>query len=202
MPIDTALALAGFAFVMSASPGPGNFLLLTSGVNFGFARSVPLMLGISLGFLTMVALVGLGLGHLLTTFPLIGLGIRLACGVYVVWLAIRIARSRSLGSGDETRVGKPFSFTEAAMLQLFNPKAWTVAIIVTASYVDPATPRKSLAVLLLIFAAVNIPTISIWAVSGTALRLFLGQGNRVVWFNLAMAALLLAAMAPVILAGA
>ena len=91
MPIDTVLALAGFAFVMSASPGPGNFLLLTSGVNFGFVRSIPLILGISLGFLTMVALVGLGLGHLLKVFPLIGLGIRLACGVYVVWLAIRIA---------------------------------------------------------------------------------------------------------------
>jgi len=72
---------------------------------------------------------------------------------------------------------------------------------VTASYVDPGAPRKSLAVLLLVFAAVNIPTISIWAASGTALRLFLDQGNRVVCFNLAMAALLLAAMAPVIFAG-
>lgn len=201
MPIDTALALAGFAFVMSASPGPGNFLLLTSGVNFGFARSIPLIFGISMGFLTMVALVGLGLGHLLKAFPLVGLSVRLTCGLYVVWLAIRIARSRSLGPSGETRVGEPFSFADAAMLQLLNPKAWTVAIIVTASYVDPAAPRTSLAVLVLIFAAVNIPTISIWAMSGTALRLFLGQGNRVVWFNHAMAALLLAAMAPVIFAG-
>lgn len=59
---DMALALMGFAFVMSISPGPGNFLLLASGANFGFARSLPLMLGISGGFLAMVFAIGLGLG--------------------------------------------------------------------------------------------------------------------------------------------
>ncbi|MCY0094642.1 LysE family translocator [Hoeflea ulvae] len=199
MPIDSALALMGFAFVMSASPGPGNFLLLTSGANFGFTRSIPLILGISLGFLSMVGMVGLGLGQLLKSFPVLELGIRLACGFYVLWLALKIARSRSLGSGGETIVGAPFGFAEAAMLQLFNPKAWTVAIIVTASYVDPSAPRKSLIALVLIFAIVNIPTISIWAVSGTALKRFLDKGSRIVVFNHVMAMVLVAAMIPVLL---
>ena len=68
MTADLFLALTGFAFVMSISPGPGNFLLLASGVNFGFVRSIPLVLGISLGFLTMVLLVGLGVGQILQRY--------------------------------------------------------------------------------------------------------------------------------------
>ncbi|KGF69342.1 lysine transporter LysE [Hoeflea sp. BAL378] len=202
MPLDTALALMGFAFVMSVSPGPANFLLLASGANFGFARTLPLVFGVSLGFLSMVALVGLGLGQILKSHPLIGIAVKTACGLYVLWLAAKIARSRSLGSGESTEIGRPFSFAQAAMLQLFNPKAWTVAIIVTATYVEPGAPVKSLIALVLVFAAVNLPSISLWAASGTALRSFLAHGNRIAVFNIAMAILLVASMAPVLLAAA
>ncbi|MEQ8305986.1 MAG: LysE family translocator [Hoeflea sp.] len=199
MPLDTVLALAGFAFVMSVSPGPGNFLLLASGANFGFVRSIPLILGICLGFLSMVVLVGLGLGQVFKAYPLIGIAIRTACGVYIVWLAAKLVRSRSLGAEDGPRLGQPFTFLEAALLQLLNPKAWTVALIVTATYVDPGAPVKSLLALVVLFAGVNIPSISIWAASGTALRRFLAQDNRAAVFNIAMAILLLASMAPVLL---
>ena len=202
MPLDTALALMGFAFVMSVSPGPANFLLLASGANFGFARTLPLVFGVSLGFLSMVALVGLGLGQILKSHPLIGIAVKTVCGLYVLWLAARIARSRSLGPGESTEIGRPFSFAQAAMLQLFNPKAWTVAIIVTATYVEPGAPVKSLIALVLVFAAVNLPSISLWAASGTALRSFLAHGNRIAVFNIAMAILLVASMAPVLLAAA
>jgi len=202
LPIETAFALAGFAFVMSASPGPGNFLLLASGVNFGFGRSLPLIFGISLGFLAMVVMVGLGLGQLLKDHPLLGEIIRIACGIYVVWLAVKIGRSRSLGPDGEQKIGKPFTFVQAAMLQLVNPKAWTVAIIVTGSYVDPQRPVASLAVLVGLFALVNIPSISLWAISGKALRSTLEQGHRIVVFNIAMALLLVGSMAPVILSAA
>ena len=196
MPFDAILALAGFAFVMSVSPGPGNFLLLASGVNFGFVRSLPLILGISLGFLSMVVMVGLGLGRIFDAFPLAGHVIRLACGIYVVWLAIKMARSRSLAPQGDEQIGKPFSFAQAAALQLVNPKAWTVAFILTATYVDPSRPAASLAMMVPVFAVVNLPSISLWAISGKALRLFLGQGRRIVVFNILMAALLLISMAP------
>ncbi|WP_339761658.1 LysE family translocator [uncultured Hoeflea sp.] len=199
MPLDTIFALAGFAFVMSVSPGPGNFLLLASGANFGFIRSLPLVLGISLGFLYMVVLVGLGLGQVFDIFPLTGHIIRLTCGIYVVWLAVKMARSGSLGPQGEQPIGKPFSFAQAAALQLVNPKAWTVAFILTASYVDPNRPAASLATLVPIFAFVNLPSISLWAISGKALRRFLGQGQRLFVFNILMAALLVLSMVPVLL---
>jgi len=202
MALDTALALVGFAFVMSISPGPGNFLLLASGVNFGFARSLPLLFGISLGFLAMVCAVGLGLGQIMATYSDISVVLRLACALYVAWLAWRIAKSRSLGSGNSDNMDKPLTFAQAATLQLVNPKAWAVALIVTASYMSPEAPVVSLMTIVPIFAAVNLPAIAVWAVSGVGLRRFLASGNRIAVFNLVIAGLLIASMAPVLLSAA
>lgn len=198
---ETALALAGFAFVMSISPGPGNFLLLASGANFGFRRTVPAVLGISLGFLTMVFLVGIGLGEVLERFPFLTLALKLACGAYVLWLAAKIARSRALGPNEPGRIDRPVSFVQAALLQLVNPKAWAVALILTVSYTDPADYLASLVAMIALFAVVNIPSIGVWAVSGTALRGVLARGNRIARFNVAMAVLLVASMVPMLVRG-
>lgn len=196
---ETALALIGFAFVMSISPGPGNFLLLASGANFGFRRTVPTVLGISLGFLTMVFLVGIGLGEVLDRFPVVTIILKLACAAYVLWLAIRIGRSRALGPADPDRIEKPVSFVQAALFQLVNPKAWAVALILTVTYTSPTDYLASLAAMIAVFAVVNIPAISVWAISGTALRGVLAKGNRIARFNIAMAVLLVASMVPVLL---
>lgn len=199
MSLETMLALAGFAFVMSVSPGPANFLLLASGVNFGFARSVPLVLGISIGFLSMVFAVGVGLGQVLDRAPYLQVALRIACGAYVLWLAWKIARSRSLGSGESDRIDRPISFVQAALFQLVNPKAWAVALIVTASYTNPGNYLASLILLIAVFAVVNMPSISVWAISGVALRRLLAKGRRIAIFNVTMAVLLVASMLPVLL---
>jgi len=199
MQTETAIALLGFAFVMSISPGPGNFLLLASGVNFGFARSVPLIFGISSGFLTMVFLVGIGLGQVLTTTPGLYTALKFACAAYVVWLAWKIARSRSIGPDQQEMPGKPITFIQAALFQFVNPKAWAVALIVTVSYTNPADYTASLTILIMLFAMINLPAISFWALSGVFLRGFLGQGNRLLFFNFSMAVLLLTSMSVVLL---
>jgi len=203
MTSDLLLALAGFAFVTSASPGPGNFLLLASGVNFGFRRSLPLVLGISGGFLTMVFLVGLGLGPLLQRFPLIALALKGACIAFVLWLAWKIARAAPKIAEGRDAGARPIGFVQAALLQWLNPKAWTVALIVTVSYVTPgATTADTVASLLLViafFACVNLPSISLWALSGVALRRLFADPVRLRRFNIAMAVLLVLSMAPVVL---
>lgn len=196
MSVETLIALAGFVFVMSITPGPGNFLLLASGANFGFARSVPLILGISGGFLSIVFLVGIGLGPVFERFPEIYLALQIACGLYILWLAWKIATSRAMGSG-EAKVERPIGFIAAALLQLFNPKSWAVALIVTVSYTAPDRPLVSLLAILAVIAIVNIPALSVWALSGSALRNALAKGNRIVVFNIAMAALLVLSMIPV-----
>jgi len=112
MPLDTAIALMGFAFVMSITPGPSNFLLLASGANFGFARSIPLILGISSGFLTMVFFVGLGLGQVLRGSPEIYAAPRLACAAYVFWLAWKIGRSRAIEACNGGQAATPISLPQ------------------------------------------------------------------------------------------
>lgn len=196
---QTALALMGFAFVMSASPGPANFLLLASGANFGFVRTLPLILGVSSGFMTMVFCVGIGLGHILTATPQIYTVLKFACAAYVVWLAWKIARSRGIGSDQGDAVEHPITFLQAALFQLVNPKAWAVALIVTVTYTDPENYLPSLGAMIAVFALVNLPSISIWALSGVALRRFLAQGRRIVVFNAAMAMLLVASMVWILL---
>lgn len=198
MTAASLMALAGFAFVMSISPGPANFLLLTSGVNFGFWRTLRLILGISTGFLSMVLAIGLGLGQILHDHPTIYLGLRFVCMAYVIWLAIKIARVRSLGNAGRVDMVAPVGFFQAAALQLVNPKAWSVALIVTVSYTTPANYLHSLIVMIAVFALVNVPSISSWALFGTVLRRFLDNDRKVHLFNIAMAVLLVGSMLPVL----
>ncbi|WP_320171855.1 LysE family translocator [Maridesulfovibrio sp.] len=199
MTLETALSLIGFAFVMSISPGPANILLLISGANFGYKKTLPMVLGISGGFLTMVFFIGIGFGQFIVNHPFIYSALRTVCFSYVLWLAFQIARSRSLGSEDGDEMSKPFSFTQAALFQLVNPKAWAVALILNVSYTSAENFIPSLLLLLLIFAVVNIPSISVWALSGAAFRQSLSKGNRITIFNTGMALLLVGAMGSLLL---
>ena len=199
MPLETLVALMGFALVMSISPGPANFLLLASGANFGFARSIPLILGISSGFLTMVFCVGIGLGQVLQGAPEIYVAVKIACAAYVFWLAWKIGTSRSVDGGKTDRSARPISLPQAAAFQLVNPKAWAVALIVTVSYTDPGNYVPSLILMIAVFAMVNLPSISVWAIFGVALRRVLGEGRRIAVFNIVMALLLIGSMIPVLL---
>lgn len=199
MTIETALALMGFGFVTAIAPGPGNFLLLASGANFGFMRTLPLILGISLGFLSMVLGVRLGIGQILEEFPIVENLLRIMCGAYVLWLAFKIGKSRSLGSENGEEISKPISFIQAALLQLLNPKAWAVALTVTVTYATPENYVTNLLLLIGLLAAVIIPSISTWAISGAALRRTLAKGSRIAVFNVTMAILLIGFMVPMLM---
>ncbi|MGE4194391.1 MAG: LysE family translocator [Pseudodesulfovibrio sp.] len=198
MTTETVLALMSFALVMSITPGPANFLLLASGANFGIVRTLPLLFGVSFGFLFMVFLVGLGLGNVLTQYPVIHDVLRIACGAYILWLAYRIGRSRTMGEDGE-RMAEPLGFIQAALLQWVNPKAWTVALIVNVSYAFPDPLLPGLLKMILIFAVVNIPSIGVWALSGSALKGYLSNRKRLAVFNVVMASLLVLSTIPMLL---
>ncbi len=199
MIFETAIALTGFAFVMSISPGPANLLLLISGANFGYKKTLPMVLGISAGFLMMVFFVGIGLGQFIVKHPFVYLALRISCFTYVLWLSFQIAKSRSLGSTESNQMSEPFTFLQAALFQLINPKAWAVALILTVSYTSSSNFMASLMALIVIFAIVNIPSISVWALFGAVLRESLAKGHRIAIFNISMALLLVCSMVPILL---
>lgn len=197
MTIDTFLALIAFAFVSSVTPGPNNFMLLASGVNFGFVRTVPHMCGIAAGFCSLLLGVGFGLGALLKSWPALTFGLKLAGGAYLLYLAWKIAGSRSLGQ-DQTAV-RPISFFQAAAFQWVNPKAWMMGLTAMVLFTDPARPDLSVVLVALAFVLVNFPSVSVWAGFGTVLRRFLSDPVRLKWFNTIMAVLLVATLIPMML---
>ncbi|MGI6855854.1 LysE family translocator [Mesorhizobium sp. 1B3] len=194
---DMFFALLVYALVTSITPGPNNLMLLASGVNFGFRRTMPHMLGIGAGFLLLLLAVGFGLGALLAAFPALHLTLKIAGGAYLLYLAWRIAMSRSLGDkkGADAR---PMTFGEAAAFQWVNPKAWMIAITGMAVYTDPRAPLVSMLIVALGFAAVNLPSVSTWAAFGSALRGFLADPTRLKWFNVAMGLLLAVTLWPML----
>ncbi|MBZ9797946.1 LysE family translocator [Mesorhizobium sp. ES1-4] len=197
MSLDAFLALLIYAFVTSITPGPNNLMLLASGVNFGIARTVPHMLGISIGFLVLLLAVGFGLGAVLTAFPALHTGLKVAGAVYLLYLAWRIAMSRSL-SGKRESEGRPMRFMDAAAFQWVNPKAWVMAITAMAVYTNPERPFLSVILIGVAFTVVNLPSVSVWAGFGTALRGFLSDPLRLKWFNIAMGLLLAATLWPML----
>lgn len=195
MTYDLFLALLGFAFVSSVTPGPNNMMLLASGANFGFRRTVPHMLGITAGCLIMVFLVGLGLAGIFTAWPASLVILKITSVDYMLWLAAKIATAAAPGEGRQT--ARPMTFLQAAAFQWVNPKAWAMALTAVSVYV----PNPSVWACMIVaaaFATVNLPSIALWIGAGQTLKLWLTDQTRLRAFNWTMALLLVLSLWPVI----
>ncbi|NNJ76385.1 MAG: LysE family translocator [Anderseniella sp.] len=197
MELGILVSLIGFAFATSATPGPNTLMLLASGVNFGFRRTIPHMMGIGVGFLGLLLCVGFGLGALLERMPTLYLALKFAGGAYLVYLAWRIAMARSIGEGGKAGA-RPMSFVEAAAFQWVNPKAWVMAIAAMATFTNPDSLTLSTVLVALVFFFVNIPSASIWTVCGAMLREWLNHPARLKIFNISMAILLVVSLWPML----
>ena len=194
---DLLFGLIGFAFVSSATPGPNNLMLMASGTNFGFARTIPHMLGVAGGFVVMVTVVGLGLAQLFEVFPILRMALKIGSVIYLTYLAWKIATS-SAPKGDVAATNKPMTFIQASLFQWINPKAWTMALGAVSVYVPATNPIMGLFLVAAVFGAINLPVVSTWAAMGATLRQYLQDPLRLRIFNVTAAVLLLASLYPVI----
>ena len=153
---DLLTAFVLFAFVSSITPGPNNTMLLASGVNFGFNRSIPHILGISCGFFVLVLAVGLGLGAVFEAYPLLYSVLRYVGAAYLLYLAWKIARSGPM-SEEQQGQGQPLGYWGAAAFQWVNPKAWIMAIGAISTY----TPLQGYFTNVIVIAAVFALPISV-----------------------------------------
>lgn len=194
MPLEILLALSGFAFVSSITPGPNNLMLMASGVNFGFRRTLPHMLGVGIGFTLMIVLIGVALMGVFEALPLTYQVMKVLCALYLGWLAWKIANA---AEPKAARATVPMTFLQAAAFQWVNPKAWAMATTAITAY---APERNVLAVLAvaLVFGAINLPCVSVWTYLGQNLRRLLGNPRRLRAFNWTMAALLVASVWPLL----
>ncbi|CUH49635.1 LysE family translocator [Ruegeria atlantica] len=195
MTYDILLALIAFAFVSSITPGPNNLMLMASGANFGFRKSIPHMLGIGLGFTFMVLLVGTGLVQLFDRYPISYTALKFASVAYLLFLAWKIAHAAPAKGQNTT--GTPMTFLQAAAFQWVNPKAWAMALTATTAY-TPDQTLLAIIVVALVFGAVNLPSVSTWTVLGQQMARILTNPRRLVVFNWTMAALLVGSLYPVL----
>jgi threonine/homoserine/homoserine lactone efflux protein len=196
MAFDFFGALFLFAFVSTVTPGPNNLMLMASGANFGFQRTIPHMLGIATGVAFMILLVGAGLIQIFDAVSWSYDVLKISCVGYMGFLALKILRSAPQESQVESS-SKPFSAMQAVLFQWVNPKAWSMVLSAITLY----SPDREMANVLLIagaFATVNLPAISLWVVLGKEFKRFLSSPQRLQFFNTSMALLLLGSLYPIL----
>lgn len=194
MSFDLFWALLLFTFVMTVTPGPNTMMLLASGVNFGFRATLPHMIGITLGFGLMTIVVGMGLGEIFKLYPVLYSTLSYAGAAYMLYLAWKIAMTRSMGEGKTG--GRPMTFLQAAAFQWINPKAWVMAITAITTYSVPGAYVLSVLLLAATFMAISVPGCSVWILFGTGVRHWLEDAKRLRIFNVTMAVLLVLSLVP------
>ncbi len=194
--LEVLAALAVYSLATSITPGPNNLMLLASGVNFGFRRTIPHMLGISLGFVIMAIPVGFGLGALFMAVPGLHLMLKVAAGVYMLYLAWRIASASVVGEARAN--ARPLTFLEAAAFQWVNPKAVLMAMTAMTTYTNPQYPVSSVILVACLFGLINGPSVSTWALFGAQMRNYLSDPKKLRVFNISMGVLLALSLWPML----
>lgn len=189
-------AFVVFAVVMFFTPGPNNIMLLSSGLTYGFRRTIPHIAGITIGFAFMVAAVGLGLGTVFLAYPILQTILKYAGAAYLVYLAAAIAMSGPAKAGQDKERG-PMTFWGAAMFQWINAKGWVIVIGTITAYAAIAQFPLNIAIQTVVSLLVGTVSTVVWALFGTALRPVLTSERLVRAFNILMALLLLASLYPV-----
>ena len=183
------LSIALFWFVTAYTPGPNNVVASYSGFNFGIAKTVPHILGVTLGFTSLVIFLTIGLVNVFKLFPIIQIIIKYLGTLFLIYLAYKIAFSEIT---NETKKENPVKFIETFLFQYLNPKGVTVAIIVVSTYVELGENYINHATQIVILAFLfSITSITLWTFVGKFLRKFATNDKFIKYFNYAMSVLLL-----------
>ena len=197
MDFTTFAGLTLFVAVVSMTPGPNNLMLAASGANFGFRASLPHILGVSAGFISLVIAAGFGLANLFASFPILYDILKIISFIFLVYLAWRIG---SAGRTQTQRPNEPLRFWQGAMFQLVNPKGVSVIISSVTAYTSSATAvANEVFVLFIVFSIVTIGSTCAWTLFGLVIGQILYTQRRLRLFNITMAGLLLVSLLPVII---
>ena len=190
------IAFIVFAAVMFFTPGPNNIMVLSSGLTYGFRRTVPHIAGITIGFAFMVGAVGLGFGTVFIAYPVLQTILKYAGAAYLIYLAAAIALSEPVTPGQDNRRG-PMTFWGAAMFQWVNVKGWVMVIGTITAYAGIASFPWNIAIQVGLSLMLGAVSISTWTLAGSSLRSVMTSPKAVRAFNIVMAVLLLASLYPV-----
>lgn len=185
---ETFVSLFGLACAACWTPGPNNTLVANSGARFGVRATAPHIAGIVIGFPFMVFMVAIGLGVVFEQSWLLRETLRWSGVIVLMWFAYKIATAAP--SGDTDQRSRPFTFLESAAFQWINPKAWVMAIGITAQYANPEKPVLGALIISGVFLFVGFTSALGWTILGKTASLWLTSAIRLRIFNVIMAALI------------
>ena len=187
--VNVLFGLISFYFVMYVTPGPNNAMVLTSGLKFGFIQTIPHMTGITIGHVTQLILVCLGLGKIFQMFPQLQNILKIICALYLLYLGYRIIGSFSKIKEDGSR---PLKFYEAALFQIVNPKAWTISSMAASGFLSQGESLTLSIFYIGIVALIICPlSISPWAAFGSGIKNMVNNNKIKVIIEFFLAFLLL-----------
>jgi threonine/homoserine/homoserine lactone efflux protein len=180
-------SMLGFLWVAAITPGPNNMLLTSSGANYGFLRTIPLMIGIMLGMQCILLLVAFGVGSLILLYPALHLILKIAGSAYLLWLAWKIGSATYEKLETDAPPPEPIPFWQGGLLQVINPKAWLMALGAVASFSLAGSQYLHSVVLISIgIALVNIVAGIIWIAFGSMIGTLLRSRRAWTIFNVFM----------------
>lgn len=192
------LAILLFVITSCGTPGPNNIMVMTSGINHGFRKTIPHVVGINIGFPLMIVLVGFGFNKIFQQFPIVYNLLQIVSVIYLLYIAYNMLGSNMAKSNKTDN--KPFGFVQAAIFQWINPKAWIMAIGALAAFTSVNAEFEYLTQTLIIasmFIIFGAPCTTFWLYSGSKLKNILSKPIYLTIFNSTMALLLVLSLAPV-----
>ena len=197
--LSTITSLIVFSFATSVTPGPNNIMLLSSGVLYGFRSTLPHILGIGFGFLSLLLAVGLGLSLIIESYPILFTVIKFLGCLYMLYLSYRIATTPVSNLSTRTDSSRPMYFHEAALFQWINAKAWVMAIVAMSVYTTDGSYITNVLIVSIVFCLVNLPSVGLWTIFGVLLRRFLQDPIKLRIFNYFMALSLVLSLWPILM---
>jgi threonine/homoserine/homoserine lactone efflux protein len=194
---ELLLPLCTFAAISSITPGPNNTMILASGLNYGFVRSLPHLFGITCGFSFMIFASGLGLHAVFEQAPMLQIVLKYGGAIYLLWLAWKLAHAAPM-SADQAALSKPMGFWGAAAFQWINPKAWVMSLTALTTYLPQGFGVSDAALLAGVFGVIGTFCVGCWAGFGVAMRRLLQNPRSVRIFNIVMALALVATLYPLL----
>lgn len=193
---EQLLAFTLFSLAGAITPGPNNTISTLSGATFGFRKTLPQMLGVSIGYPAMFAALGLGLGELLKIVPWLHSAMRYVGAAFLLYLAWKLVRANA---PQQAGTAKPVGFFEAFFFQWLNPKAWSIALGALAAFTTPglSTPAflTEVAIFTVVSVVITFPSLVLWCLFGVAISAMLKDERKRRIFNYALAAILVLSIA-------
>ncbi len=190
-------SIAIFALVTSMSPGPNNLVLLTLGVQYGFKKSLGFLFGVPFGFFTMMVVVYLGLGAVFVKSELIHLIFKIAGGLVVLYMALKMIKSGAINR-DKSQKSAQLGFLNGLIFQWINPKAWIMVVSFISSYIPIYWNNTMVFIAFILFSLCTLSCF-FWLNLGEAIEKYLQNPIRLKIFNWSMAILLVLSVIQVLL---